>query len=58
MDITQRRQAEMDLKEKMTELEEFNRLAVGRELKMVELKKEINTLLLEQGAAERYRVVE
>ncbi|MCP4042639.1 MAG: PAS domain S-box protein [Gammaproteobacteria bacterium] len=57
-DITQRRQAEQELEEKVAELEEFNRLAVGRELKMVELKKEINVLLREQGLVEKYKVVE
>ncbi len=33
-----------ELKEKMGELEEFNELATGRELKMIELKKEIEEL--------------
>lgn len=33
-----------DLQEKMIELEKFNHLAVDRELKMIELKKEINKL--------------
>ncbi len=43
-DITQFKQAEKELKEKVDELERFTRLAVGRELKMVELKKRIKTL--------------
>ena len=33
----------------MEELEKFNRLAVGRELKMIELKKEIERLKEELG---------
>jgi nitrate/nitrite-specific signal transduction histidine kinase len=33
-----------ELQEKMTELERFNRLAVGRELKMIELKEELEKI--------------
>ncbi len=43
-DITARKNAEDALQRKMDELERFNRLAVGRELKMVELKSEIAKL--------------
>jgi len=43
-DITNRQQAEKELKEKITELEKFHDLAVGRELKMIELEKEIKNL--------------
>jgi HAMP domain-containing protein len=41
---SQVRERTKDLQVKMTELERFNRLAVGRELKMIELKKEIKKL--------------
>ena len=37
-----------ELQEKMEELEKFNRLAVGRELKMIELKEEIERLKKEE----------
>jgi len=50
-DITNRKKAEeeknkldMELHKKVDELEKFNQLAVGRELKMIELKKRINEL--------------
>ncbi|MEE9151212.1 MAG: PAS domain S-box protein, partial [Thermoplasmata archaeon] len=43
-DITERKHAEEALKEKVNELERFTKLAVGRELKMVELKKKIEAL--------------
>ncbi len=57
-EISERLEAQEALRERLEELEQFNRLAVGRELRMVELKKEINALLCGQGAAERYRVEE
>jgi PAS domain S-box-containing protein len=43
-DITERKRLETDLRRRTEELERFNRLAVGRELRMVELKREINEL--------------
>ena len=36
----------------MLELETFNKVAVGRELRMIELKKGINALSLELGRPE------
>jgi len=47
LDSTERRRA-------MEKLEIFNRLAVSRELKMIELKKEINTLMEASGKEPRY----
>ncbi|MRR33411.1 PAS domain S-box protein [bacterium] len=43
-DITERAQAEMEILRYVDELERFNRATVGRELRMVELKKEVNEL--------------
>ena len=42
----------------MAELELFNKVAVGRELRMIELKKEINHILDELGKSEKYEIVE
>jgi len=43
-DITMQKKLEIKLKEKIDDLELFKKLTVGRELKMVELKKEIEEL--------------
>jgi PAS domain S-box-containing protein len=56
-DITERKAGLEEIKEKADELEKFNRLAVGRELKMIELKKEINALLEESGKEPGYKIV-
>ncbi|MEM5812542.1 MAG: PAS domain S-box protein [Candidatus Aenigmatarchaeota archaeon] len=44
MDITERKRMEEELQAKIRDLERFNRLAVGRELRMIELKKRIKEL--------------
>ena len=41
-DITERKKIEEELRKYMAELEQFNRLAVGREQRMIELKREVN----------------
>ena len=57
-DITERKHAEVELHENLEELEKFNRLAVGRELRMIDLKQEINGLLQEYGKEPAYEIVE
>ncbi|MCK5148264.1 PAS domain S-box protein [bacterium] len=55
-DITERKRAEKEILKKNKDLEEFNKFAVTRELAMVKLKKEINTLLMQAGKEPRYKV--
>ncbi|MBF0624930.1 MAG: PocR ligand-binding domain-containing protein [Magnetococcales bacterium] len=57
-DITKRRQVEAQVLEKMGELEQFTRVAVGRELRMIALKEEINRLSAELGRQPPYEIVE
>jgi hypothetical protein len=56
-DITERKKAEEELKDKMNELQRFHKLTVGRELTMIELKKEVNELLKKSGQEEKYKIV-
>ena len=57
-DITHLKQSEAALKNKIEELERFNDLTVDRELKMIELKKEVNSLMKHLGNEEKYKIVE
>ncbi|MCK5001490.1 MAG: PAS domain S-box protein [Gammaproteobacteria bacterium] len=50
-------EASMELQEKFDELARFRRMAVGRELKMIELKKEVNEYLQEKGQTAKYKIV-
>lgn len=60
-DVTDRKQMEEELGQRLEqlrmaneELSRFNRAAVGRELQMIELKREINELCMESGRPQRY----
>jgi len=53
-DITKRRQAEDELRVRNKDLLIFNDAAVGRELRMVELKREVNELCAKVGLQPRY----
>lgn len=55
-DITGSKNLELKLKEKIAELEKFNKIMVGRETRMIELKQEINELCLTLGLKPRYTV--
>jgi Methylase of chemotaxis methyl-accepting proteins len=54
IDITERKEAEQLLQENMNELTRFNQAMVSRESRMIELKKEINSLCQKLGEAPRY----
>jgi PAS domain S-box-containing protein len=56
-DISERKNAEREIRQKMDELERFNNLTVGREMRMIELKKEINHLLEKLGEPTKYKIV-
>jgi PAS domain S-box-containing protein len=53
-DITERKRAEQALKESYAELDRFNRAMIGREARMIELKKQVNELRLKSGQAPLY----
>jgi PAS domain S-box-containing protein len=56
-DITDQKQMEVTLKRNVAELERFNKLAVGREKKMIQLKEEINELLCQSNQDKKYKIV-
>ena len=58
VDITERKMMNADIIRKSKELEKFNKVAVDRELKMIELKNEVNELLERQGEEKRYNSME
>ena len=56
-DITERRQLEDEMKRNVEELEQFSKLATGREIKMIQLKLEVNELRGQLGQIEKYKIV-
>jgi hypothetical protein len=56
-DITERKHMEEELRCNVEELERFNKLAIGREIKMIQLKEEINELLSQINQDKRYKIV-
>ena len=56
-DSTEHKHMEKDLRRNLEELELFNKLAIGREIKMIQLKQEINELRDQLGQSEKYEIV-
>ena len=57
-DVTEKHRALRQLREANEELTLFNRAMVGRELRMIELKREINELCRQLGRPGRYPLIE
>lgn len=57
VDISERKMHEREMENSLADLQRFNRLATGRELRMIELKAEVNSLLQNQGDSPRYNIV-
>jgi len=53
-DVTESKRMEMALRARNEELERFNKAGVGRELRMIELKQELNELCVKLGEPPRY----
>jgi PAS domain S-box-containing protein len=56
-DMTEWRRMEAELRRNLEELERFNKLAIGREIKMIQLKEEINELLCQLNQGRKYKIV-
>lgn len=57
-DVTEKKDAEAALRNRAEELERFHRLSVGREQRMIELKREVNALCLEFGRTPPYASIQ
>ncbi|MBF0525541.1 MAG: PAS domain S-box protein [Deltaproteobacteria bacterium] len=55
-DVTERKKVERELEQYVKDLERFNRLVVGREIRMLYLKQEINELRRQAGQSAKYIV--
>ncbi len=54
IDITREHEAQEAFEQKTKDIEMVNHMAIGREMRIIELKREINALLEEQGRSPRY----
>jgi len=55
--IAERKQMEEELRRNVDELERFSKVAFGREKKMIQLKQEVNELMIQLGKVEKYKIV-
>jgi PAS domain S-box-containing protein len=58
IDLSDIEKAQRELSEKVEELRRFNQLMIGREMRMVHLKEEVNVLLKELGRPGKYRPID
>jgi PAS domain S-box-containing protein len=56
LNITLRKKMEIELNEQVADLERFNRLVIGREERMIQLKEEINGLMEKMGQEGKYKI--
>jgi len=54
-DITGRKEDQYELQKTMEEMQRFNKLMAGREMRVIEMKKKVNALLSELGRQPQYR---
>lgn len=54
-DVTDKKEAEQKIDKQLKELRQWYNVTLGREERMIELKKEVNELLKQSGKPERYR---
>jgi len=57
VDITEHKQAQEEKRKSIAEMERMNQLMTGREMRVIEMKKEINSLLAELGKEPEYQSV-
>jgi|GEM_PF-3422865 len=55
-DVTDKRETEREMARKMGEVEKLNKFMVGRELRIIDMKKQINELLERLGEPPRFKV--
>jgi predicted RNase H-like nuclease (RuvC/YqgF family) len=53
-EVIEREKIEEELKKQVRQAEQFNKMAIDRELRMIEMKKEIDELLIRLGEEKRY----
>ena len=56
-DTTEQKRMEEELRRNLDELERFNNLAIGREIKMIQLKQEVNEFMSQLGQGAKYKIV-
>ena len=56
LDITERKEMDIELKRALDHNESLNRYFMDREMRMIDLKKEINELLIKSGREQEYLI--